>query len=84
MPKEQEKKLIEIACKNNVEVLVENKSGDLVNIFRAEDWLKSTAAHFHLRFSIANDETKNPPDVAPDLSECRKFLEELKNGKSNK
>jgi hypothetical protein len=79
MPKEQEDKLVEIACKNKVEVLVENKEGQLVNIFDAEDRFKSTAPHFHLRFPLTGDDAENPPDVAPDLSRCPGFLEELKN-----
>ncbi len=84
MPNEQWKKLVEISCKNKVEVLVEDKNGNLINIFKAEDWLKSTAPHFHLRFPISANGTESPPDVAPDLSRCPKFLEELRNKNEGK
>ena len=85
MPKEQEKKLIEIACKFNVQVWQEGKDGKLTDPLVTKEWGdKSTAPHFHLRFPIVNDETENPPDVAPDLSECATFLEELKNEKMDK
>ena len=84
MPENQQKKLVGIACKFNVEVFFEDKDGKLTSPFGMKDWLKSTAPHFHLRFPIQSGVAENPPDVAPDLKNCPKFLEELENEKASK
>lgn len=74
MPDMQWKKLVEIACNFGVEVKPERKDGTLIDLLPVENWLKSTAPHFHLRFPIQEGVTENPPDVAPDLTECARFL----------
>lgn len=84
MPKEQEDKLVEIACKNKTQVLIENKDGKLVDFFDADVLSKSTAPHFHLRFPLTGDEAENPPDIGPNLASCSQFLKEAGNGKSHR
>jgi len=74
MPDMQWKKLVEIACNFGVGVKPERKDGTLIDLLPVENWLKSTAPHFHLRFPIQEGVTENPPDVAPDLTECARFL----------
>ena len=76
MPANQQKRLIEIACKGNVQVLIEGKNGELIDPFTTNDWVKSTATHFHLKFPKFDAEVDSPPDEVPNLSGCAKFLEE--------
>jgi len=78
MPANQQKRLIEIACKGNVQVLIEGKNGELIDPFTTNDWVKSTATHFHLKFPKFDAEVDSPPDEVPNLSGCAKFLEEQK------
>jgi hypothetical protein len=78
MPANQQKRLIELACKGNVQVLIEGKTGELIDPFTMDDWVRSTAPHFHLRFPKFDTETDTPPDEVPNLSGCAKFLSEQK------
>lgn len=78
MPDNQQKRLIEIACKGKVQVMLEGKNGELIDPFTLKDWVKSTAPHFHLRFPKFDTEVDDPADIVPNLSGCAKFLEEQK------